>query len=195
VSSKLAHIVIQVKNKRNNRCIAILFENWQKKRHSPSIWPRLNHLHSLAIFFKKQKQTAVNGVCSREKALCLGERNPCSFSIIYLVSMSLFSPANIKQPTDGRFGASFTPSHGPEAETPSKVKMFGSGSTKHHTPIPVAPKWTLSRPYLTLGHLSEPRGSFDGEETQPPKPPLGSFPLDVQEILVRSPIIPSQLPD
>ena len=99
--------------------------------------------------------------------------------------MSLFSPANIKNPADGRFGTSYTPSHGAEAETPSKVKMFGSGSTKLHTPIPIAPKWTLSRPYLTLGHLSEPRGSFDGEEAQ--KPPLGTFPLDVQEILVTRP--------
>ena len=97
--------------------------------------------------------------------------------------MSLLSPASHKHLADGRYGTSFTPSHGSEAGTPSKAKMFGSGTSKLHTPIPIAPKWTLSRPYLTLGHLSEPRGSFDVEEAQAPKP-IGTFPLDVQEILV-----------
>ncbi len=97
--------------------------------------------------------------------------------------MSLLSPAP-KHSVEGRLGAAYTPSHlhGSEAGTPSRVRV-SSATTKPHSSIPVAPKWTLSRPYLTLGHLFEPRGSLDVEEAQ--SQPIGTFPVEVQEILVK----------
>ena len=99
--------------------------------------------------------------------------------------MSLLSPAS-KLSLESRLGAAYTPSHlhaGSEAGTPSRVRV-STATTKPQSSIPVAPKWTLSRPYLTLGHLFEPRGSLDVEEAQ--SQPIGTFPVEVQEILVKS---------
>ena len=109
-----------------------------------------------------------------------------SFEHLGSSRMSLLSPANSKHSADGRLG-SFTPLHlgsGREGEsgTPSRHKIGTATAVKPNALIPIAPKWTLSRPYLTLGHLSEPRGSFDFDDTQ--QQALGTFPLDIQEILV-----------
>ncbi len=91
----------------------------------------------------------------------------------------MISPA--KHP-DLRVGTSFTHPVGSEAGTPSRGAKAMNPAAKSHTAIPIAPKWTLSRPYLSLSHLFEPRGAFDGDEPQPK--PIGQFPVDVQEILV-----------
>ena len=81
--------------------------------------------------------------------------------------MSLTSPSSVgsKNYADGRFAV--------DVATPSKVKMT-TAQSKTHGSIPIAPKWTLSRPYLTMSHHFEPRGAFDGDETQP-KPACRSF--------------------
>ena len=55
--------------------------------------------------------------------------------------------------------------------------LMGNAALGH---IPVAPSWTVSRPYLTLSHL------FESKSTEPEegKQKIGSFPTSMQELMV-----------
>ena len=93
----------------------------------------------------------------------------------------------IKLPVDEQ-ARLYTPSHGADSSrhsnvtsaTPSARFRMDSTLRPRNINAPIPPKWAISRPYLTFGYLFQPRS--DGDE--PKLQPLGSFPVEVQEILV-----------